>query len=177
MTWTSSLEARLDAVAEAARQTAGAALEPLASRLDALEADRVDPEALAQILRQSLADDLAVGLDDRLKVAVDAARAEAASLSEPLSSRLDALEANRIDPDALGAKLRETLLSDALDPTALQEAAALAAKADAAAQKALAGLDTRLTRADCDAALDTLRAELTASMERNCAPGGSGRHP
>lgn len=161
-----SFDARLEAAADASRQAAGEAIAPLVGRLDALEADRVDPEALAEKLRLSLADDLAASLDDRLATAADTARSDLESLGEALASRLCALENDRIDPEALAAKLRDTLLCDALDPRMLEEAVETAAKADAAAQKALAGLDARLTPGDLDAALKTLRADLTADMER-----------
>jgi len=160
------LNDRLKAVADAARDEVESLREPLAGRLDALEKGRIDPEALTQKLRQSLADELALDLDARLNTAAEDAREAVASLGEALTGRLDALEKGRIDPDALAANLRQTLLSDALDPQALQDAADTAAKADAAAQKALAGLDARLTTGDFDDALKTLRADMTAEMER-----------
>ncbi|MFP5260092.1 MAG: hypothetical protein ACLGQH_13800 [Acidobacteriota bacterium] len=135
--------------------------------------DFVSPERLAQALgelRETLAGDLSANLAARLDAAVDAARQaaheEIATLGRALTERIDNLENDRIDPNALAANLRETLLSEALDPKALQDAAATAAKADAAAQQALAGLETRLTPGDLDAALKTLRTELVAEMER-----------
>ncbi|MHC1791321.1 hypothetical protein [Solidesulfovibrio sp.] len=165
-----SFDARLEAVAEAARETARTEVqslgEALAGRLEALENDRIDPDALAETLRESLAEDLARSFDPHLETVAEAARTEVQRLGVALAGRLDALENDRIDPDALAAKLRETLLSDALDPQALQDAADTAARAEAAAQKALADLDTRLTPGDLDAAINTLRADMRAEMER-----------
>jgi hypothetical protein len=147
-------------------QASNSSLELLAGRLEALEGDRIDPETLAEKLRATLADELADSLDERLQQAATATRDEIESLGEALTGRLETLETDRIDPEALVDKLRATLLADAADPQQLQAAAETAAQAKADAQKALAGLETRLTPGDLDAALGTLRTELTAEMER-----------
>lgn len=108
---------------------------------------------LRRELRESLAGDIAAGLDERLAgVAEEAqkvAREEAQALGEVLSGRIEALETDRIDPDAMAEKIRDALLTDLPDAAAL---ARLAAKPD---------------RKDLDDAVDALRKELTATVEKS----------
>ncbi|OLN29644.1 hypothetical protein DVDV_0996 [Desulfovibrio sp. DV] len=145
-------------------QTASDGLDTLAGRIEALETDRIDPDTLAEKLRTTLADDLTASLEAQLQTAATTARGEIESLGEALSSRIETLETDRIDPEALAEKLRASLLADAADPKALKDAAETAAQAKADAQKALDGLDARLTPGDLDAALNKLRSDLTAEM-------------
>jgi hypothetical protein len=104
-------------------------------------------------LREALTGDIAAALDERLggvaEGAQKAAREEAQALGEVLSGRIEALETDRIDPDALAQKIRDALLADLPDAAAL---ARLAAKPD---------------RKDLDDAVEALRKELTAAMEKS----------
>ena len=145
-------------------QTTSDGLDTLGSRIKALETDRIDPETLAEKLRTTLADDLTASFDAQLQTAATTARGEIESLGEALGSRIEALETDRIDPEALAEKLRASLLADAADPKDLKDAAETAAQAKADAQKALDGLDSRLTPGDLDAALKKLRSDLTTEM-------------
>ena len=161
---TASLEAQLQTAATTARGEIESLGETLGSRIEALETDRVDPETLAEKLRTTLADDLTASLEAQLQTAATTARGEIENLGETLGSRIEALETDRIDPEALAEKLRASLLADAADPKALKDAAETAAQAKADAQKALDGLDSRLTPGDLDAALKKLRSDLTTEM-------------
>lgn len=131
---------------------------------------------LRRELRESLAGDIAAGLDERLGIVRDelreaqsgeiaaalderlggvaegaqkAAREEAQALGEVLSGRIEALETDRIDPDALAQKIRDALLADLPDAAAMER---LAAKPD---------------RKDLDDAVDALRKELNATVEKS----------
>lgn len=121
-------------------------------------------------LRETLADDIAASLDERLADVVDAGRQAAAgevrSLGEALSGRLDALEKDRLDPDALADRVREALLPSLPDARTLQEADKAAARAEEAATIALSRLEDKAGHEDLDAAMDGLRAEMAAEIER-----------
>ncbi|KHK01860.1 hypothetical protein [Desulfovibrio sp. TomC] len=145
-------------------QTTGDSLQTLAGRIEALETDRIDPDALAEKLRTSLTDELTASLETRLDETAKDAREAVESLGDTLAGRIEALESDRIDPDALAEKLRASLLADAATPKDLEKAAETAAQAKADAQKALEGLDSRLTPGDLDAALKKLRSDLTTEM-------------
>jgi hypothetical protein len=157
----------------------------------------VSPKALTEALdalRESLGDDMAASLDDRLSAVTEAARQtareEVQSLGEALAGRLDALETDRIEPDALAERVRESLCGDvaaslddrlsavteAAQQTAREEVQSLgealapsletAARAEKTAADALNRLDAKLDREDFDTALAALRTEMTAEMER-----------
>ncbi|WP_029460749.1 hypothetical protein [Solidesulfovibrio alcoholivorans] len=104
-------------------------------------------------LREALAEEIAAALDERLggvaEGAQKAAREEAQALGEVLSGRIEALETDRIDPDALTQKIRDALLADLPDAAAMER---LAAKPD---------------RKDLDDAVEALRKELAASLEKS----------
>lgn len=103
---------------------------------------------LRRELRETLAGDVAASLDERLlgvsEEARKAAREEAQALGEVLSGRIEALETDRLDPDALADTIRKALLADLPDAEALK---ALAAKPD-------------------HKDLEALREELAASVEK-----------
>lgn len=103
---------------------------------------------LRRELRETLAGDVAASLDERLagvsEEARKAAREEAQALGEVLSGRIEALETDRLDPDALADTIRKALLADLPDAGALK---ALAAKPD-------------------HKDLEALREELAASVEK-----------
>jgi len=142
----------------------------LAERLTALEADRIDPAALAEQVRQSLLpaipdvnaavtgvrEGLAVDLAAVLQTAKQAARDEAQAMADALADRIATLETDRIDPEAVAERVKEALL-----PAAKDREAALHT-----AQQALAGLDARVTTADFQAALTTLRTEIDEDISR-----------
>lgn len=95
-----SLDARLEDLRETlARDIAG----NLDERLGELRRE----------LRETLAGDIAASLDDRLKGVTEqarqAAREEARPLAEALAGRIEALEADRVDPEALTETVRDTL--------------------------------------------------------------------
>ena len=153
-----SLDARFEATAEAARQE----IQTLAASLDERLAD------VAETARQAAVAEIR-SLDARFdalaETAAATARQEAVSLAQALEPRLENLENQRIDPDALAATLHQTLLADVAPASALDN---LAAAVDAAAQDArdaLNGLGGRVTPGDLDAALNTLRASLLAELE------------
>ncbi|MHC1712661.1 MAG: hypothetical protein AB9872_10990 [Solidesulfovibrio sp.] len=108
------------------------------------EADAfVSPQRLTEALdelRETLAADIAANLDGQLAGVVEtarqAAREEVSTLAEALESRIVALEADRIDPDALAERVRESLTPASLDSETLEMA------------------------------LANLRTEMTAEMER-----------
>lgn len=104
-------------------------------------------------LREALSEEIAATLDERLggvaEGAQKAAREEAQALGEVLSGRIEALETDRIDPDELAQKIRDALLADLPDAAAMER---LAAKPD---------------RKDLDDAVDALRKELNAAMEKS----------
>jgi hypothetical protein len=104
-------------------------------------------------LREALGEEIAAALDERLggiaEGAQKAAREEAQALGEVLSGRIEALETDRIDPDELTRKIRDALLADLPDAAAMER---LAAKPD---------------RKDLDDAVDALRKELSATMEKS----------
>lgn len=153
-----SLDARFEATAEAARQE----IQTLAASLDERLAD------LAETARQvAVAEirNLDARFDALAETAAATARQEAVSLAQTLELRLENLESERIDPEALAATLRQTLLADVASASALDN---LTAAVDAAAQDArdaLNGLGGRVTPGDLDAALNTLRASLLAELE------------
>ncbi|EKO37345.1 MAG: hypothetical protein B193_3984, partial [Solidesulfovibrio magneticus str. Maddingley MBC34] len=109
------------------------------------------------------------GLDDRFEATAEtaaaAARQETASLAQALEPRLDNLENERIDPDALAATLRQTLIADVAPASALDNLAAAVDAAAKNARDALDGLGGRVTPGDLDAALKALRASLLAELE------------
>ncbi|WP_428562871.1 MAG: hypothetical protein ACP59X_22540 [Solidesulfovibrio sp. DCME] len=112
-------------------------------------------ERLAELrgeLRQAQAEDMAATLAERLtglaEEARTAAREETQALGEVLSGRIEALESDRLDPDALADRIRAALAAELPDAEAL---AALAAKPD---------------RQELDTALASLRQELSASLEK-----------
>lgn len=153
-----NLDARFEATAETARQE----IQTLAASLDERLAD------LAETARQAAVAEirsLDARFDDLAETAAATARQEALSLAQALEPRLENLENQRIDPDALAASLHQTLLADVAPASALDN---LAAAVDAAAQDArdaLNGLGGRVTPGDLDAALNTLRANLLAELE------------
>ena len=104
-------------------------------------------------LREALSEEIAAALDERLggvaEGAQKAAREEAQALGEVLSGRIEALETDRIDPDELAQKIRDALLADLPDAAAMER---LAAKPE---------------RKDLDDAVDALRKELNATMEKS----------
>ncbi|HML54118.1 MAG TPA: hypothetical protein PKC79_08475, partial [Solidesulfovibrio magneticus] len=175
-----SLEERLADAAEAARQAAVAEIQGLDARFEATaEAARQEIQTLAASLDERLADaaetarqaaaaevhNLDARFDALAETAAVTARQEAVSLAQALEPRLENLENQRIDPDALAATLHQTLLADVAPASALDN---LAAAVDAAAQDArdaLNGLGGRVTPGDLDAALNTLRASLLAELE------------
>jgi hypothetical protein len=118
-----SLSRDLGAVLETAKQTARdeakAVADALTPRLDALEADHVDPQALAEQVRQAVLPDLP-DLDAALEAAKQAAKDEAKALGDALTPRLDALEAAHVDPQDLTERVRQTLMAAIPDvPSAL----------------------------------------------------------
>lgn len=175
-----SLDARFEATAEAARQDVQALAASLDERLaDMAETARQDVQTLAASLDERLADAAEIArqaavaeiqsLDARFDAlaenAAATARQETSALAQALEPRFAGLENERIDPDALAATLRQTLLADVAPARALDS---LAAAVDAAAQDArdaLNGLGGRVTPGDLDAALKTLRASLLAELE------------
>jgi hypothetical protein len=175
-----SLDARFEATAEAARQDVQALAASLDARLaDAVETARQDVQTLAASLDDRLADvaetarqaavaevqSLDARFDALAENAAATARQEASALAQALEPRFAGLENERIDPDALAATLRQTLLADVAPASALDS---LAAAVDAAAQDArdaLNGLGGRVTPGDLDAALKSLRTSLLAELE------------
>lgn len=156
----------------ASTESVGESLETLRENLARDIAANLD-ERLAELrreLRQSLADDMAATLDDRLaEVAATARQAaleEIGSLGEALSSRLEALEHDRVDPDALADRIRDTLLASLPDPRAVREAGDAAARAEETSAHLQARLDEKIDRHDLEAALAALRVELIAEMEQ-----------
>ncbi len=106
-------------------------------------------EALAEMC-DTVSAEVSAALEKRLDAVADAARLaareEVAALGEALSGRLDALEAERTDPDALAKKV-----CDILAPTMPDIESRLQAK---------------LGRDDLDASLAALRADMASEMER-----------
>ena len=156
-----SLDQRLEAISDAARQAAREEVqtlgEALESRLQRLENDRIDPEEFVTGKR------LDEALDNlRASLADNAQAAATQDALETLKLRLDALQAEQPDPDALAEILRQTLLAETVDPKALEQVATTAQQAEATAQKAL---ESRVSPADLDAALDKLRQSLSAELE------------
>ncbi|EHJ48160.1 hypothetical protein DFW101_2154 [Solidesulfovibrio carbinoliphilus subsp. oakridgensis] len=121
-------------------------------------------------LQQGLADDIAAGLDERLGGVIDAGRQAAAtevrSLGETLASRLEALENDRLDPEAVAERVRQALLPSLPDAEAVQEAGKAAARAEDAVAAAHSRLEDKAGYEDLDAALDTMRTEMAAEIER-----------
>ncbi|WP_300158196.1 hypothetical protein [Solidesulfovibrio sp.] len=149
----------------ATRTSVSEGLETLRESLARDIAGNLD-ERLAELrreLREALAGDIATGLDERLAAlagearqaareeAQKAAREEAQALGEVLSGRIEALETDRLDPDALAAKIRVALTADLPDAETM---ARLGAKPD---------------RQDLDDALAALRRELTGEREEEAA--------
>jgi hypothetical protein len=121
-------------------------------------------------LQQALADDIAAGLDERLGEVVEAGRqaaaTEARSLGEALASRIEALESDRLDPEAVAERVRQVLLPSLPEAGALQEAEKAAARAEDAAAAAHSRLEDKAGYEDLDAALAGLRTEMAAEIER-----------
>lgn len=143
--------------------------ETLAASLDARF------EATAEVARQEV-QTLAASVEERLADVAETARQAAVAeirnldarfdaLAQALEPRLENLEKERIDPDALAATLRETLLADVAPARALDNLAAAVDAAAKDARDALDGLGGRVTSGDLDAALKTLRASLLAELE------------
>ena len=103
-------------------------------------------------LRESLSVDMA----SVLRTAKQAARDEASVMGEALASRIEALESDHLDPDALAEQVREALLPSLSDG----EAALKTAK------QALAGLAERITTGDFEDAMTKLRSDLTQEILR-----------
>lgn len=153
-----SLDARLADAAETARQD----VQTLAASLDDRLADAAETARQAAVAEIQSLD---ARFDALAENAAATARQEASALAQALEPRFAGLENERIDPDALAATLRQTLLADVAPASALDS---LAAAVDAAAQDArdaLNGLGGRVTPGDLDAALKSLRASLLAELE------------
>jgi predicted component of type VI protein secretion system len=140
------LSAVLETARQAARDEAKAMGEALAARIEALEADRVDPEALTEQVRQAVLPALP-DLDAALASAGQAARDEAKAMDEILTARIEALEAGRVDPEALTEQVRQAVLPALPDVPA-----------------ALTGLRESLSR-DLSAVLETARQAAKAAAE------------
>lgn len=135
--------------------------ELLETRLAALRQDLpgpdtyVTPKGLADALT-GLRESLSVDMASVLRTAKQAARDEASVMGEALASRIEALESDHLDPDALAEQVREALLPSLSDG----EAALKTAK------QALAGLAERITTGDFEDAMTKLRSDLTQEILR-----------
>ncbi len=153
-----SLDARFEATAEAARQE----VQTLAASLDERLADVAESARQAAVAEIQSLD---ARFDALAETAAATVRQEASALAQALEPRLENLENERIDPDALAATLRQTLLADVAPASALDNLAAAVDAAAKNARDALDGLGGRVTPGDLDAALKTLRASLLAELE------------
>ena len=141
-----------------------ASMENLGETLSREIAGKLD-ERMAELkreLRETLSTELASSLDERLSDAMDsarqAARQEVQALGELLSGRIETLETERLDPEALAERVRNAL-APSLEP--------IAAKADRTDLDALgaslrAEMREEITRAVPQAAATVIREEITA---------------
>jgi len=135
--------------------------ELLETRLAALRQDLpgpdtyVTPKGLADALT-GLRESLSVDMASVLRTAKQAARDEASAMGDALASRIEALETDRLDPDALAEQVREALL-----PSMSSGEAALDT-----AKQALAGLAERITTGDFEDAMAKLRSDLAQEILR-----------
>jgi hypothetical protein len=141
-----------------------ASMENLGETLSREIAGKLD-ERMAELkreLRETLSTELASSLDERLSEAMEsarqAARQEVQALGEVLSGRIETLETERLDPDALAERVRNAL-APSLEP--------IAAKADRTDLNALgaslrAEMREEIERAVPQAAATVIREEITA---------------
>ena len=133
--------------------------ELLETRLAALRQDLpgpdtyVTPKGLADALT-GLRESLSVDMASVLRTAKQAARDEASAMGDALSSRIEALETDRLDPDALAEQVRQALLPSLSDGEAALETA----------KQALAGLAERITTGDFEDAMTKLRSDLAQEI-------------
>lgn len=133
----------------------------LETRLTALRQDLpgpdtyVTPKGLTDALA-GLRESLSVDMASVLRTAKQAARDEASAMGEALASRIEALETDRLDPDALAEQVRQALLPAVSDGEAALETA----------KQALAGLAERITTGDFEDAMDKMRADLAQEILR-----------
>lgn len=164
------LAAALQTAKQAAKDEATAVADALASRIEALEAQHVDVQALTDSVREALLPDLpdvnaavagvreglAVDLGAVLQTAKQTAKDAARAMGDALADRLTTLETDRIDPDALAERIRQGLLPAEETIDAIRNAA----------QQAEAGLENRVTKDDFQAALTELRAAIDDDIRR-----------
>jgi len=135
--------------------------ELLETRLAALRQDLpgpdtyVTPKGLADALT-GLRESLSVDMASVLRTAKQAARDEASAMGDALASRIEALETDRLDPDALAEQVREALLPSLSSGEAALETA----------KQALAGLAERITTGDFEDAMTKLRSDLAQEILR-----------
>jgi len=135
--------------------------ELLETRLAALRQDLpgpdtyVTPKGLADALT-GLRESLSVDMTSVLRTAKQAARDEASAMGDALASRIEALETDRLDPDALAEQVREALLPSLSSGEAALETA----------KQALAGLAERITTGDFEDAMTKLRSDLAQEILR-----------
>ena len=105
-------------------------------------------------------------------VAGQLARNEVQALGDALNDRLNTLETQSIDPESLAQRIRNAVLSELPDASAVQQASETAVRAETVANDALARLGTKLNIEALEGALKALRDEIIKEIER-IVPGAA----